>query len=165
MRHPRLGEFGVGGARDDQGAVQAGGVEVQPRLCDYVRVGNEFEVGVEAEREDAAGDGPGQALRGLRVAETDIAGREECPYGVQVHPPVSGDDREHMTCGAAVDLDPQDDALGGLGDGVSAQHADGVGGALGFVVDEAVVDGGGVEEGDQLPVSVVVGHGVSFSRR
>lgn len=144
-------------ARDEERAVEPGRVEVQLRLGHDVRIGDDFEVGIEAERQHGAGDGAGEPLGGLGVAEADVARVEQRPDGVQVDPPVPGDDREEVACGAAVHLDPQHDALRGLGGRVAAQGADRFGTAFGLVVDEAVVDGGGVEQGDQVVVGVVVG--------
>ena len=61
--HARDGEPGVVRARDDEWAVEAGGVEVQPRLCaDNVRFCDEFEAKAEA----------GRPFGGLRVAEADV---------------------------------------------------------------------------------------------
>ncbi|MGW8889171.1 hypothetical protein [Streptomyces sp. NPDC055749] len=68
------GESGVVRAGDGQRAFKAGGVEVEAGLGNNVRVCDEFKFGVEAERQDGAGDGMGESLGRGCVAESDVAG-------------------------------------------------------------------------------------------
>jgi hypothetical protein len=98
-----------------------------------------------------------QPFGGGGVAEPDVAGVEQRADGVQVDAPVAWNDRQHVAGGLLVSFDSEDDALRCLGGGVSAQGADGVRGAVRFVIDELVGRLGGVEQGDQALVGVIVG--------
>ena len=83
-----------------------------------LRIGHEFQVGIEAEGRHRAGHRPGQPFGGGRIADADVTGGEQPADGIQVDAPVAGDDGEHMARGAPVEFGPQNKALGGLGDGM-----------------------------------------------
>ncbi|HEV8571273.1 MAG TPA: hypothetical protein VGQ92_29965 [Actinoplanes sp.] len=72
VAHPHVVR-GVQGER----AVQPRGVEVDLRLLEQANVDHEFEVGMEAERQDRAADAASQGLGLVRAGERDVRAVDE----------------------------------------------------------------------------------------
>lgn len=68
LREARLRQRDIVAGLEEQRAVEARGVEVELIVLEHGWVGNDFQVGMEREGEDGAGDQPSKSLTGTSWA-------------------------------------------------------------------------------------------------